>query len=260
MLPRHLISNPRLTGPGKGKRTRPASTLASDPVPDPYTTFLMLGQGANTSTTFTDIALGGSGNPHTLTAQGGAQVTTAVNDPFGNNVGVMRAQRSTADRVSASASGDFDPVGQNFVVECWGYHTGFSGVLDYFLMSNLLDGWRLGAQYTGASQKCVGSVRPPSAFSMFDTSTFPTNQWVHVALVRTNSNVYYLFCDGTQVATNTQAGDVRVGASLDIGSSQANPAFNWDGYISNCRISIGTDRGYTGATITVPTEAFSAYL
>ena len=86
---------------------------------------------------------------------------------------------------------------------------------------------------------------------------YSDNQWHYIAVSRSGSTVR-LYLDGTLASTGTSsgnltssAGDTRVGSASGLPSS-----YDIVGYIDDLRITVGTDRTYTGATITVPTAAF----
>ena len=85
--------------------------------------------------------------------------------------------------------------------------------------------------------------------------TLILNSWVHVAWVRSGNNKYFYY-NGTRYLNNTAA----------IGSIDANTGFirilrgeNVDndgtaGAVQDFRVYIGTDKGYTGSTITTPSS------
>jgi hypothetical protein len=85
--------------------------------------------------------------------------------------------------------------------------------------------------------------------------TLVLNSWVHVAWVRSGNNKYFYY-NGTRYMNN----------SASIGTIDANGAFirilrgeNVDndgtaGSVQDFRVYIGTDKGYTGSTITTPSS------
>jgi len=92
------------------------------------------------------------------------------------------------------------------------------------------------------------------------------NTWYHVALVRVdNSNSadgWRLYINGTKqtltkASGNWNANCLNVAADVRIGAYSVGQ-YMLNGYIDELRVSVGTHRDWTGATITVPTEAYSA--
>jgi hypothetical protein len=79
------------------------------------------------------------------------------------------------------------------------------------------------------------------------------NQWYHVAWVRSGTALYSYF-DGTRRINSTTSGTIDTSANqwkrLLTGGNAA--ADGTPGYVQDFRITLGSDRGYTGATITPP--------
>ncbi|NDC55361.1 MAG: hypothetical protein EBZ69_00755 [Alphaproteobacteria bacterium] len=103
-----------------------------------------------------------------------------------------------------------------------------------------------------------GTIKVASNLYSFIISggTYTANNWTHIALSY-SSGVLKLYQDGTKIGETTAA--FLPGGNLQIGNSTLHEyeffrAFS--GYIDDFRVTLGSDRGYTGATIPVPTEAF----
>ena len=81
--------------------------------------------------------------------------------------------------------------------------------------------------------------------------------WYHVALVRSGSNIY-AYVAGNQVLTSSVTGTpANISGALQIGGDiSAAAGGEMDGWIDEFRWS-DSDRGWTGATITVPSSAHS---
>ena len=94
--------------------------VANQSVGDENTVFLTLMQGSDTSTTFTDISVGGVDSPRTITANGNAEVSTDINDPFGNNVGVGYFDAAPS-YLSFPDSEDVNFSNNDFTIEFWVY-------------------------------------------------------------------------------------------------------------------------------------------
>ena len=150
----------------------------------------------------------------------------------------------------------------NWVIEGWYYltdtfsrppywkvgirHANYDINLDFGFPSSLNP-----AQFRGRMVLDTSTTGETQYFASDQTNL--TNQWVHVAWVRSGNNKYFYY-NGTRYMNNTAS----------IGSIDANGAFirilrgenttndGTSGAIQDFRVYIGTDKGYTGATITTP--------
>jgi hypothetical protein len=92
-------------------------------------------------------------------------------------------------------------------------------------------------------------------FMQSDTGGFNDNNWHHFAFVRSGTTCS-MYIDGvrratrTSVSTSVPTSVVVVGNDIEYGGRE------FGGNIDELRITRGNDRGYTGATITVPSLAF----
>lgn len=196
--------------------------------------------GGNESTTFTDS----SSNALTVTASGNAKVSTSITK-FGqacllDGLGDYLVVTDTSS-VTAAGTGDF-------AFECWFYnYTGSSTVTN---SGTLLQG--------GTGSPIIRYESSNISFGVVGTgyllsaSQPSLDAWHHVAVVRDSTSTR-MYLDGSQVASGTVTNNLT--AITHIGA-HSNGALNWDGYIDDLRITIGTARGYTGTSITVPTDAF----
>lgn len=82
------------------------------------------------------------------------------------------------------------------------------------------------------------------------------NQWHHVALARNSSNMLSLYVDGVRVGQQQFSASLASENDYYVGTNSQFSARNYEGYIDDLRITVNSDRGYTGASITVPTAAF----
>lgn len=184
-----------------------------------------------------------------ITANGDATQSTTQSKWGGKSLLID----SPSKYLSLSSSG-FTLAG-DFVMECWVYMTGSAS--SYVLIE--------GRNNTNAYQDFVwylnnggynGLVVAPS-YARLDgtTALVPQNQWTHIAIVRSNG-VISAYVNGIRDATTVNYSDAITPAAstLRIGSNGTN-AFS--GYIDDMRITVGSNRGYTGSTITVPTAAFT---
>ena len=160
------------------------------------------------------------------------------------------------DNLSLTGHSDFN-MGSNFTLECWCYCTAIPGG-DNDLLMLVWDGssnnsvW---VSYTGSNRfEFRISYTGGWAMTLTSTSTFPINQWYHVAATR-NSGTAYLFINGVQEATGSNSTDISsTGNVVNIGSQGSGRHFN--GYIADARIINGT-AVYTSA-FTPPTAPLTA--
>jgi hypothetical protein len=194
-----------------------------------------------TGATFTDS----SPAPKTLTAVGNATQSTAQSK-FG---GKSAAFDGGGDYVSAP---DITLSG-NFVFETWlrwngaiardysAIAIGSSANTQFFLTTKQnRTGLRFGL--SGVAEYGTGSV------------TWVPDTWYYVALVRSGSAIRMYVdgvnvTDGSPTASNTFSGELRL-------ASDGGGAYDSNIYLDDVRLTVGSDRSYTGATITVPTAAF----
>lgn len=80
---------------------------------------------------------------------------------------------------------------------------------------------------------------------------FSNSNWKHVAMVKSGTNVY-VYVNGTRIGVGTRAATINSGQpnQFILGSNNNNDGLF--SLIQDYRVYIGTDKGYTGATITVP--------
>ena len=169
--------------------------------------------------------------------------------------------KGNPDYLSVAHSTALNLASGDFTIEAWVYWTGANvsatvmdkdGVsgssinsYDISLVSSRLS-------FTVGSGNGVSYVQAISA-----ASTLPTNQWIHVAGVKSGTTLT-LYQNGISVASATQTGTIIDGGKpLLIGYQTGQPAAAfWSGYISNVRIIKGTAL-YT-ANFTPPTSALTA--
>jgi hypothetical protein len=194
-----------------------------------------------TGSTFVDS----SATPKTITAAGNATQSTAQSK-FGGKSLYLDGSGDYLTAASVPAFGTSD-----FVIEMWvwfnsitkaytGLYDARPGLVSGSYPVIILNGTSL-SQYLG------------NAF-VINGATPPTGQWNHIALARASGSTR-LYLNGAQTgSTYTDSTDYLAG-SLLIGQAVGGD-FSVDGYIDDLRVTVGSARGYTGSTITVPTAAF----
>lgn len=225
-------------------------------IPVPAAAFLEGAPGADPF--FSNVALllhaDGAGNtfvdsspaPKTITAAGNATQSTAQSK-FG---GKSAAFDGSGDYLSVPSI----TLGGDFVFECWlqwnGAITrnfsviavGASGVSSQFFLTTKQNRTGLRFGLSNVAEYGTGSFN------------WVPGTWYHVALVRSSSAIRFYVdgvnvTDGSPTSSDTFTGELRLGAD-GSGSYDSNI------YLDDVRLTVGFDRGYTGATIPVPTSAF----
>jgi len=196
--------------------------------------------GADASTTFTDVNAGGSAK--TWTAAGNAQIDTAQSK-FG---GASALFDGTGDYVSTSDHADLEVGTSDFTIDCWffanhsgsgslhgicGKATDFSAAThSYALMINASNNLELSISNGTTRSTMAGTTQ-------FNDST--NVGWHHVAAVRSGSTTL-LFVDGVLENSQTFSGAVPdLAEALVVGSNFESSDF-FNGWIDEFRLSVGT--------------------
>ena len=236
------------------------STLSSWTV-DPYISSVsLLLPMEGTGGSFVDS----SSSPKTITTYYGATQSTSVYKFGAKSMYLNGTTFGSAPYISAPYSSAFDLSAGDWTVECWAYATALNESNNLFAITNT------GSSY---AQATVVPLANGSAYFLtqgaggdwLDTTlaaagTFVLNTWQHVAAVR-SGNVFRLYVNGTSVisfnsasALSSGSGLSTIGARLPAGNSSVGSQ-TWQGYIDDFRVTKGLAR-YSGASLTVPTEAF----
>jgi len=146
----------------------------------------------------------------------------------------------------------------DFTLEAWAYTTATSqqAIAGSLVYSNGTGAWLFSINYNGNKIRFFtryggGTIQD----AQFEAGTFPTNQWVHVAVTRNGANLR-AFINGTQAgSTNTGLSSSAIDDATTnyyIGDNLDGNMY-WSGYISDVRITKGLAR-YT-SNFTPPTSA-----
>lgn len=238
------------------QRQKSANLWTGDPVDEYFSnvSLLLHMDGSNGSTTFTDS----SGSPKAATA-GGATITTAQSK-FGGASGNFSV--SSADQyISFNHDDGFSfSSGDSFCIELWYYPTAFT-TYNYLASKGDYGGgsvreWAVGVTSSGV----IFYHYPGSVDNVYSASaTVSLNTWTHLVWACNGSTVR-IYKDGQFIGSTSFSTPSGVGQNKKLwigkflqytGISHYAP-----GYIDDLRITKGSDRGYTGSTITVQTAAF----
>jgi hypothetical protein len=199
----------------------------------------MHANGVDASTTFTDVSTGGADSPHTLTAQGEAQVDTAQKK-FGT--GSLLCDGST-DMVTAADSEDWNLGTGAFTIDFWMRYNGspVSDVMPFTLGQNSAsDGIRINPR---ATSSLASFILAGSTHNVTLDSDYAGDTWYHMALVREADGTCHFFRDGVlQDATFSNTNNITGGtAGIAIGATVLGN-FSWPGWIDEVRVSKGIAR------------------
>jgi hypothetical protein len=220
---------------------------------------LLKGEGTNGSTTILDS----SSNNLSVTAVGNAQISTAVNTPFGTGDGVL-AFDGSGDALVTNTVSSLQMEGFNFTWECWLYLVALPSPGNFMSFwaqrtgNPQFGGPIIAIINTGAIQFYISNANA-SAFILNGVSTglsVTLNQWNHYALVRNGSSLT-LYKNGTAGSVVTLSTDVGFSDNTTIGAGAADYIQSINGYLSNIRITKGVAR-YT-ENFDVPTAPFPIY-
>lgn len=220
--------------------------------------------GPNGGTTFLDT----SPSPQTVTRVGA--VTSATPSRFATGSGRFQ---SGAGYLQVPAS-VFNFGSSDFVVEWWQFIPGHNisgggnqpGIWSNGRRSGVTEGIACYMQTNGAATgrlhfDCnIGGAWNTYLFS--DTGYTPA-VWQHFAISRSGTT-YRMYQSGVRVSQVTDAGslDWPNTAAGSIGAASGAGEFGASThalFLSDFRVTIGTARGYTGSTITVPVPEFPNY-
>jgi hypothetical protein len=209
--------------------------------------------------TFTDS----SSTPKTVNAIGTATQST-TQSRWGGKSGYFGGD---GDRLTIPDATSFYFGSGDYVVEAWLYipilNTEGGG---YFFSqsANISDNnnrqHAFGVNSTGLSVYFTTSGGNDNSISF--SATIPTNQWFHVAFSR-SSQMLSAYLNGERVGEpiSNNATYYNSSANVCVGSfgeyaQNGYEYLDFTGFIDDLRVTTGSNRGYVGATITVPTAAF----
>ena len=169
----------------------------------------------------------------------------------------------TGDYLTAQSGYDLTVGGGAFTIECWIYITGAQTqtyghqiIGTYPATGN---GWALVVNRSSGGPLGIIWANGSGTATQLTTNTYlNTNQWYHIAVVRTStaSNGLKFYLDGVNVATGTDATNDAVLQTLYIGSQGPSNCF-FPGYIDDLRITKGFARytaNFTPPALSFPTQ------
>jgi hypothetical protein len=137
----------------------------------------------------------------------------------------------TGDYLSLASNADLTPASGDFCVECWIYPIAF-GTYNGIFVGNAVGGFFFGKLTGGIGLRI-------SATSDVISATAPsTNQWTHVAITRSGTDVR-LFYNGVQQGSTVTNSTNFAQSATYIGTDGSGGSY-WNGYISGLRFVKGS--------------------
>lgn len=223
----------------------PEAVSGSDPFFS-FTSLLLHSDGTGTS--FTDF----SSSPKTITANGNA-TQSATQSKWGGKSAYFDGTNSYLSFSSTgfSYSGDFVIEGWVYLTSLITYSTLIEGRTSASYQNYICGIYNVGGTYRldfvtdgGAGARLTGS-----------STSISLNTWTHIAIVR-SSNTLSCYVNGTKDATTVSYSNTLTPAASTLWIGRNVDGNYFPGYIDDFRVTVGTNRGYSGSTITVPTSAF----
>jgi hypothetical protein len=226
--------------------TSTASSVTSSSLIDIYTSLYLNMDGANNSTTFTDL----SPNALTITPNDNSHIST-VQSKFG---GASLFLDGAGDHLRIPSNTAPLVLTGDFTIECFCRTTTIAD--DGILVVLNYDSYAAQSIYRNGTSLLLYS----SSGGSWDISngqtigTMTADVWHHMAVTR-SENTYNLYLDGVRNTTfSSSLTPKSTGIYSSVGSLVSPTGYDWTGYVDDLRITKGIAL-YTGATLTVPTSA-----
>lgn len=208
-----------------------------------YVVALLHMDGADGGSVFTDSSSYG----RTISLTGTPTTVTAVKK-YGT--ASLRLPADSTSMLSFADSAEVRIATGDFTMECWAYRVNTSSNIDIHKNAfTTLFPCRITIIGSGAIGVSGNTSVGAGAYSLTGLATFPTAQWVHIAVTRTGST-FRLFQDGVLQASATYSGTLGENAA----AWRIGPASSAVGNVDDFRFTVGISR-YT-ADFTPPTAAF----
>lgn len=241
------VVNVKIAAHGRAVGDTVVFPLASSDGNDQFTKLLLHCDGANASTSFPDSNAGST--PHTVTAHGNAQVSTAQKE-FGTGSAAFDGTAGT--NLTLGGGADFAFGTGDFTIDFW-FRLNAVGALQFmFDGRDDLASHPIPSIYVDTTNKLEYLVN--GANQIAGTTTLAAGAWHHLAVARAGTSTK-LFLDGTQEgSTYTDSNTYTVGAGVPFVGASGLGAAPFTGWIDELRISKGIAR-WT-ANFTPPTAFY----
>jgi hypothetical protein len=214
---------------------------------DPYWSFvkfLATGQGTNGQTTLTDVA---QGLP--MTRLGSAQIVAPTPSKWGG--GSLLCSKATNDGFTSASAFNNGAATGDYVIDFW------MNLISSNASTAIPFDTRAGAEGTSpvlwvdTTQHLLFRIAGVNRIT--DANAFGTGTWRWVAVVR-SAGTTSLYIDGSRIGTYADTNNWNNTSNLSWGNNSAGGGSSADAYFDDMRVTIGSNRGFTGASITIPTE------
>jgi len=163
----------------------------------------------------------------------------------------------SGDYLTVPDDADFDFGSGEFTVEAFFYptSTGDRVIVSAWSSPDTNSAWEI--IYFSGTLYC--QVASSSTVTTLTTSSYPLNQWNHIAMVRTG-NTLSAYLNGTRFATTAYSSTINNGNNgPSIGARAGGSSFPYLGYLSGVRIIKGAGPyDATSSSLTVPTAPLTA--
>jgi hypothetical protein len=198
---------------------------------------LVRGSGTNFAMT-PSIGSGGS-----VTTNAATNTNTYTFSSYGYTTSLATSGRAAA---LSTATSNLSFGSSNFVIEGYFYFTGNLNAPPYnnFIFGEISGDYLL-IDHNSDNQRfyLLGASNNPA-------DSYTTGAWQYWAFVRSGTS-FYVYKNGTRIGSSTVSGTISYSGTWNgIGYNNAND--NAAKYTQDFRIYIGTNKGYTGSTITPP--------
>jgi hypothetical protein len=229
----------------------PISAWSSDPY---FSNISLLLHMDGTGNTFVDS----SATPKTITANGDATQST-TESKFGGKSAFFDG---SGDYLSIADIGNGFAFGTGDFVYEWWFRSAASNAYAAMVTRPYDSPGGILMSLNGPS----GNGRPEIFWREFENALFiqsaaggfNDNNWHHFAFVRSGTTCS-MYIDGVRRGTRTGVSTSVPTSTVVVGNDILFAGRDFNGYIDDLRITVGSARGYTGATIPVPTSAFPDY-
>jgi hypothetical protein len=190
-------------------------------------------------------------SPKIITAEGSATQSSTQSKWGGKSLSL----NGNGSYITIPDSPSFDLSSADWVIETWVYPTSFSKfstIISKRTNNNVANSWHLFLNKTN------GYLGLYTGTSYLSSTVVSLNQWSYLA-ASLSSGILRLYSNGTKVGEWTGVSISNISEVIRVGWHYSSEDESFNGYIDDVRITLGSNRGYTGSTITVPTAAFPDY-
>lgn len=236
-----------VNGIGQGEWSTASSSVTPQEGDPLYGKVSLLLHMDGSGTTFTDS----SKYVSTVTAYGSATQST-TQSKFGG-----KSLELDGSSARLTVPGSVLSFTSDFVLEAWVYPTtlGVYAPIMEGRTSASYQNWICGLYNIGGAYKLDFVTDGGGSARLTSSSSVPLNQWSHIVFVRSSSTLA-CYINGIRDANTVSYGGTIAPADSVVTIGKNVDGNYFTGYIDELRVTRGSNRSFTGATITVPTNPF----